>query len=101
MKTADNHDSIQRTDNTYKTYTVPKVPENLKGNVYSLPFTHPTETTTDSQTMSQVDGLAYSLQELICLQSAPKVDIDDFDGNPLEYQYFISVFEVVVEINDT
>jgi len=28
---------------------------------------------------------------------APKVDIDSFDGNPLEYLYFITTFEESVE----
>ena len=34
---------------------------------------------------------------LINQQSAPDVDIDVFNGNPIEYKYFISIFKEVVE----
>ena len=30
-------------------------------------------------------------------QSAPEVDIDCFDGNPLNYRYFMTIFKEVVE----
>ena len=39
--------------------------------------------------------------EILCRQmrqqSAPEVDIDCFDGNPLNYQYFVAIFKDVVE----
>ena len=44
--------------------------------------------------------------EILCRlmkqQSAPEVDFDCFDGNPLNYQYFMAIFKEVVEnrIND-
>ena len=44
--------------------------------------------------------------EILCRlmkhQSAPEVDIDCFDGHPLNYQYFMATFKEVVEnrIND-
>ena len=41
------------------------------------------------------------VSEMICkflqYQRAPQVEIDKFDGNPLEYQYFVSIFNQVVE----
>ena len=45
----------------------------------------------DTSMMSHVD--------LAKLMSVPKVEIDKFDGNPLEYQTFIAVFEEVVDSN--
>ena len=38
-----------------------------------------------------------SLVEVLQLQSAPKVDVDIFSGEILEYQYFIETFKEVVE----
>lgn len=37
------------------------------------------------------------LYKLLRQQNAPEVDVEIFDGNPLNYQYFISVFKEVVE----
>ena len=38
-----------------------------------------------------------SIVKLLQLQTAPPVDIDEFDGNPLEFNYFLATFQVVVE----
>ena len=38
-----------------------------------------------------------SLMQNLQLQNAPKVDIDSFSGDILEYQYFIATFQEVVE----
>ena len=38
-----------------------------------------------------------TLLEILRLQSAPKVDIDVFSGDVLEYQYFVETFHEVVE----
>ena len=35
--------------------------------------------------------------QLLSQQSAPNVDIDMFDGNPLVFNYFMSLFEEMVE----
>ena len=35
--------------------------------------------------------------KLLSQQSGPNVDIDMFDGNRLEVNYFISIFEEMVE----
>ena len=35
--------------------------------------------------------------KLLSQQSAPNVDIDMFDGNPLVFNYFMSLFEEMVE----
>ena len=35
--------------------------------------------------------------ELLRQQSAPELDIDIFDGNPMEFHYFMVVFKEVVE----
>ena len=42
------------------------------------------------------------LCQLLKQQSAPEIDIDCFDGNPLNYRYFMAIFAEVVEnrIND-
>ena len=37
------------------------------------------------------------LCQLLKQQSAPDVDIDVFDGNPLNFKYFMSLFRQVVE----
>ena len=37
------------------------------------------------------------LCKLLKIQSAPDVDMDYFHGNPLDYQYFMSLFEELVE----
>ena len=38
-----------------------------------------------------------SLMQNLQIQNAPKVDIDCFSGNILEYQYFVATFREVVE----
>ena len=43
------------------------------------------------------DGLTGMTCKLLSQQSAPNVDIDVFDGNPLERKYFMSIFEEMVE----
>ena len=43
------------------------------------------------------DGLTGMMCKLLSQQSAPNVDIDVFDGNPLEFNYFMSIFEEMVE----
>ena len=37
------------------------------------------------------------LCQLVKQQSAPTVDIEEFNGNPLQYSYFRSMFREVVE----
>ena len=37
------------------------------------------------------------LCQLVKQQSAPTVDIEEFDGNPLQYSYFRSMFREVEE----
>ena len=43
--------------------------------------------------MTHLNGLC----QLLKIQSAPDVDKDYFSGDPLEYLYFISLFEELVE----
>ncbi len=43
------------------------------------------------------EGLENSLVKLLKLQAAPSVKIDEFDGNPLEYNYFIAAFNELVD----
>ena len=43
------------------------------------------------------DDLYGTLTRMIQQQAAPEVEIDVFDGNPLEYNYFMDVFNEVVE----
>ena len=35
---------------------------------------------------------------LLSKQPAPNVDIDVFNGNPMEFHYFMSIFEEMVKI---
>ena len=60
---------------------------------------------TQSYNLADVSG-RYSEEsvdntEMICKllqwQAAPHVDIERFDGNPINYQYFMSIFKEVVE----
>ena len=48
-----------------------------------------------------VAGLQNNITEILCKfvkeQSAPEVDLQPFDGNPLEYTYFISMFRKSVK----
>ena len=37
------------------------------------------------------------LCNLVKQQSAPVVDLDVFDGNPLEYHYFMTLFHALVK----
>ena len=43
------------------------------------------------------NNLDQTLLEVLQLQSAPKVDIDEFSGDVLEYRYFVETFKEVVE----
>ena len=52
--------------------------------------------------MSVVDILkkmitTQTICKLLQQQAAPHVDIEKFDGNPINYQYFTSIFKEVVE----
>ncbi len=42
-----------------------------------------------------------SITKLLQLQSAPAVEIDTFDGNPLEFNYFLATFKEAVEAKVT
>ena len=48
-----------------------------------------------------VAGLHNNITEMLCKvvkeQSAPQVDLEPFDGNPLEYTYFMSMFRESVK----
>ena len=48
-----------------------------------------------------VTGPQNNITEMFCKlvkeQSAPQVDLEPFDGNPLEYKYFMSMFKESVE----
>ena len=48
-----------------------------------------------------VTGPQNNITEMLCKlvkeQSAPQVDLEPFDGNPLEYKYFMSMFKESVE----
>ena len=41
-------------------------------------------------------GLIGMIYKLLSQKSAPDVDIDMFDGNPLEFNYFMSIFDEMV-----
>ena len=60
---------------------------------------NPTTTTvlTPVSTPSQSDASIEKLCELFQLQSAPDIDLDVFNGDPLEFNFFITSFQEVVE----
>ena len=54
-------------------------------------------TFTNSDAVLKDSGMEKLLCQLIKEQSAPTVDIEEFDGNPLHYNYFRSMFREAVE----
>ena len=48
----------------------------------------------DNEELKEVSEMLYKLLQY---QGAPEVEIDKFNGNPLEYQYFVSMFNQVQE----
>ena len=56
---------------------------------------HPTNVTNNIQSKGQ--DVTEILCKLVKQQSAPDVDLDVFDGNPLEYHYFMMLFNEIVE----
>lgn len=46
---------------------------------------------------SRVDDESSILFKLLQLQSAPEVDIEPFNGDPLNFNYFMAMFKEVVE----
>ena len=44
-----------------------------------------------------VSNVAEMMCKLVNQQSAPEIDTDVFDGNPLEFHYFMAVFDEAVE----
>ena len=48
-----------------------------------------------------IQSMGQDVSEILCKlvkqQEAPDVDFDVFDGNPLEYHYFMTLFHEVVE----
>ena len=46
---------------------------------------------------AQDDSVNEMMCRLLKQQSAPEIEIDVFDGNPMEFHYFMAVFREVVE----
>ena len=51
----------------------------------------------DHDTTSGVKELSHAIVQLANLQSAPRAELDVFNGNPLNYAYFRTTFKDVVE----
>ena len=51
----------------------------------------------DGEQSERDDGSTGMMCRLLSQQSTPNVDIDVFDGSPLEFNYFMSIFEEMVE----
>ena len=66
---------------------------------YSTRRDNRNRSTADSDRESKVGSrqLEDSLTNLLQIQTAPTVDIDKYDGNPLEYNYFMATFKEAVE----
>ena len=45
----------------------------------------------------QDDCISEMMCRLLSRQSAPEIEIDVFNGNPMEFHYFVAVFKEVVE----
>ena len=56
---------------------------------------HPRHVTNNIQSKGQ--DVTEILHKLVKQQSAPNVDLDVFDGNPLEYHYSMTLFHEIVE----
>ena len=54
-------------------------------------------TSTEIKMRRTTDWQTGMMCKLLSQQSAPNVDIDIFDGNPLEFNYFMSIFEEMAE----
>ena len=46
---------------------------------------------------AQDDSISEMMCRLLKQQSAPEIKIDVFDGNPMEFHYFMAVFKEVVD----
>ena len=68
-------------------------------NIQSIttPCTDKKNTTTKSETVRLSEGIGDMLYRLVKEQSAPDVDMETFDGNPLNYTYFRCMFRETVE----
>ena len=44
---------------------------------------------------AQVDSVDEMMCRMLKQQSAPEIEIDIFDGNPMEFHYFMAVFKEV------
>ena len=76
--------------------------ENDKDNVVNFPERNfvPFSASVDATKHPEVNmqnTFSETLCELLKLQSAPEISLDVYDGNPLNYRYFIATFEEVVE----
>ena len=54
-------------------------------------------TQSSTETFSNDVNVAEMMCKLVNQESAPEIDIDVFGGNPLEFHYFMAVFDEVVE----
>ena len=43
------------------------------------------------------EGVSKMMCQLLKQQSAPDIDIDVFSGNPMDFHYFIAVFNEIIE----
>ena len=61
--------------------------------------TNPTKKKTSSMKLlgAQDDSISEMLCQLLKQQSAPEIEINVFDGNPMEFHYFMAVFKEVVK----
>ena len=55
------------------------------------------ETSNKKLLRAQDDSISEMMCRLLKQQSAPEIEIDVFDGNPMEFHYFMAVFKEVVE----
>ena len=86
------------TQNVYSSIPRESYDQRLQRVFRQAPRTNPVEPAIASSKKAVEDiEMGKMLLQLVKQQSAPTVDIEEFDGNPLQYSYFRSMFQEVVE----
>ena len=86
------------TQNVYSSIPRESYDQRLQRVFRQAPRTNPVEPATASSKKAVEDiEMGKMLLQLVKQQSAPTVDIEEFDGNPLQYSYFRSMFREVAE----
>ena len=87
-----------RIQNVYRSLPQGNYDQKLQRGFRQAPWTNLVEVAIANLEKAVEDNkMGKMLCELVKQQSAPAVDIEEFDGNPLQYSYFRLMFQEVVE----